>query len=181
LKRLSFLFAIAIAGCSSGGSSTNLTPQAQPQAAAPASVIPQTIACPTVGKLYQSANAQSTVANEVVYPVLHTLLSWTVTFANQATTNPPVRYVPEMFTCGAASGLKPFGTVRNLGVTGLHSTCNNGICDVMVTYSVEYTPRKHLPGDTSWKYDLIRFYPKPQKKPYWGLPAFLIEIKRLPP
>jgi hypothetical protein len=181
LKRLSFLFAIAIAACSSGGPTPSVVPQEQYPAAGPNALPLAGVACPVVGKTYKRSNSTSTVAKEVTYPVFHSLLSWTVTFANQASMNPPVKYQPWLSTCGPDTGQKPFGIVRNLGITSIKSSCDNGVCTVTATYSVEYTPKKHLPGNKSWEYDVVHYSPDPAKKPYGPLPAFLIEVKRFAP
>jgi hypothetical protein len=181
LKRLSFLFAIAIAGCSSGASSVNVVPQAQGPAARPNALPLAQIACPVVGKTYKRSNSLSTVAKKVTYPVFHTILSWTVTFAHQASINPPVKYQPWMSTCGPASSQKPFGRVRNLGLTSLKSSCDNGVCTVTASYSIEYTPKKHLPGNKTWQYDVVHYSPTTATAGYGPLPAFLIEVKRFAP
>jgi hypothetical protein len=184
LKRLSFLFAIALVSCSSGGSSTNPIPNPMapvPSGGATANAAPSAVTCPAIGKTYKSANASSTFEKEVTFPVFHTILSWQVTFSHQATTTAPVRYVPALATCGAAFGQKPFGEVRNLGITSLKSTCTNGVCSVTVSYAVEYTPKKNLPGHKAWRFDVVRFYPSPATKPFGMLPAYRIEIKKLLP
>ena len=181
MKRLSFLFAIAIAGCSAGSSSPSIVPQGQSPAAGPNAIPFAGIACPAVGKTYKKSNSSSTVAKEVTYPVFHEILSWTVTFANQASMNPPVKYQPWLSTCGPATGQKPFGIVRNLGITSLNSTCHNGVCSVTVSYAIEYTPKRHLPGNKSWQYDVVHYSPYPAKRPYGSLPAFLLEVKRFAP
>lgn len=181
MKRLSFLFAIAIAGCSSGASSVNMVPQGLGPAVGPNAAPLTWRACPVVGKTYKKSNSLSTVSKEVAFPVFHTILSWTVKFVNQASMNPPVKYQPWLSTCGPASSKKPFGRVRNLGITSLKSSCDNGVCTVTATYSVEYTPKKHLPGNKVWKYDVVRYSPTPATKPFGPLPAFLIEVKRLAP
>ncbi len=170
------LLGVLVASCSAGFSSVGPMPPLgmSASAAAPDATL---LKCPIPGKTYRSGKASTVFASKLTFFGFPQLLSWTVTFKDQSSMRAPVRYAPQITTCGPARGKKPFGKIKNMEQTSLKSSCDNGVCTVTATYSVQYKPKAEKNRfHKAWQYDLIRFAPSPANNAYGVLPAFRIEV-----
>jgi hypothetical protein len=171
--------ATLVSGCSTGSSPAGPLPPVA-VGASNGFVNEGVTKCPRPRTKYSSGKASSVVVLKRTFIRLATSFTWTVTFSDQPSMKAPATYAPLITTCGPDHRKTPLGRIKDTTIMGLKSDCSNGVCIVKVTYQIGYTPKNRRIGKF-WRYDLIRFAPKPAVKGYGPLPAFVVEVMGLPP
>jgi hypothetical protein len=165
------------AGCGGGQSPIG----GLPQTFSGAPLEPNAATCPTPGKIYTTGNGHVSMQfGNVQVPVgSNPTIRLSVKYKGWLEGRKLVEFVPALTTCGAAWGKKPVGKITRSNWSKSDWSCGgDGKCDVTLFGEVTYETPAKLPNGKPWKFDLVRFGPKPAKAGYGAIPSVGIEVTK---
>jgi hypothetical protein len=163
------------AGCGGGQSPTGTLPQTFSDVP----VEPDAATCPTPGKIYSTGNGRVSTqfGNVKISLGLAVHIKVTMKYKGWLEGRKLVDFVPALTTCGAAWGKKPIGKIiRSDWYKSDWSCGGGGKCDVTLFGIITYGLPTKLPNGKPWKFDLVRFGPKPAKAGFGAIPSVGIEV-----